>query len=348
MASSDVGVLGGSNRRIEGPSAASTARSEPTEPPALFQVEPRQKSALTERNETKARVSFHLLLWHDDLRYSVEVKNESISRHFSFKGWISDLDGRFNGKPGTLWVEEDESGMREWQTDRGAYGGFLIMKGVEPEEPEGDAFRAGLHVSRQIMDVIENAITAANIQDQMISVKLDVFMDSSSKDKGSEIFFAAEHIDISELRRGDIVAFTVGRWRPGTFNRWGLSHPAINFQVSLSTGYRWRPRFLFGPDIFSFTGLITRSAIPQMEQRMCKIELLEYSPGLEYALLKEYSQSDRPVYPSAGIFRLEYSDPVVTLFYRATDRNRELGLFSRTLHADLWLTLPPRCFEWVG
>jgi hypothetical protein len=177
MASSGVGVLSGSNRPTEDVSAGSVARSKPTEPPAPSQVGPRQSlfkrsdkpaaqvstgvldaagnpimkldesagpvprgRALSERNETKARVSFRILLWHDDLRYSVEVNNGSVSRHFSLRGWISDLHDRFNGKPGTLWIEEDESRMREWQTDRGAYGGFLIMK---PEEPEGDAFRAG-------------------------------------------------------------------------------------------------------------------------------------------------------------------------------------------------------------
>src|SRR5271170_1298354 len=301
MASSGVGVPFGSNRPIEGVSTAATTRGEPTEPAALSQVGSRQSSALTEQNRTKARVTFDLLLWHDDLRYSVKVKNESISRHFSFRGWISDLDGRFNGKPGTLWVEEDESRMREWQTDRGAYGGFLIMKDAEPEEPEFDAFRAGLHVSYQIMDVIEDAITTANIQDQMISVRLDVSMESSSKDKGSDLYFASKHMDVSELRRGDIVAFKVERWYPSALNwspselnRRGFGYPALDFRVSLFTGYRWAAG-LFGPDNLSFTGLITQSAIPQMEQRKCTFKFLEYSPGLEYALLNKYSQYDRQI-----------------------------------------------------
>ena len=67
---------------------------------------------------------------------------------------------------------------------------------------------------------------------------------------------------------------------------------------------------LTGSDNMSCTGVITRSPVPQMVGRSCKIEFREYAPGIGGP------------HPSAGEFRLEYSNPEIKLFCRRADLNR--------------------------
>jgi hypothetical protein len=274
--------------------------------------------------EDQASVRFNLLLWDDDFRRSLAVRPEGVSRSFRFRGSMWDLDRRIDGKPGTFGVYEDDVRARRLKTEGNASGSLYIAKEAEPEE--GDAFRALIYVTRDVADTVDHIISVAHVQDRLIGVELEVALDGLPTDRGRRVRFCAEDIDLSDSRRGDILRFDLWPSTPDRISQWAFRDPAINFSVVLSEG-SWYGNFPTGSDNMSCTGVITRSPVPQMIARSCKIEFREYTPGI--------GGPD----PFVGEFRLEYGNPEIKLFCRRVDLNRRSKLLIESTRASLFLGL---------
>jgi hypothetical protein len=264
-------------------------------------------------------------LWDDDLRCSLAVRPGSTSRSFRFRGWIWDLDRRIDGKPGTLEIYQDDIRAPRLEMERNARGSLYIAKGAEPEQ--GDAFRALIYVTRDVVDTIDHAITAAHVQDRSVGVELDVALDGLPEDRGLRVRFCADDINLTDSRRGDILRFDLWSWTPEQISQWAFRDPAISFSVAL-TECSWYGNFPSGSDYVSCNGVIASSPISEMVGRSCKIDFGGYTPGI----------GGGPD-PSAGEFRLEYSNPEIKLFCRRGDLNRRLRLLLEGTGSSLLLGL---------
>jgi hypothetical protein len=277
-----------------------------------------------------ATLSFNLLL-SDRGAPSLEFCSGELSRSFHFYGWLWNAgDARTDGK--AAWVEiadgdwqgylqrTKETNPDFWLARRKvaneACGYLRISKDAEPEADDYVAFHFYIYVSREIVDAIDRAISAAFGRDQMVMMTIGV----SAEVPADRSFPRMSNLDFGSVLIADILQFKLN---PSAFRRapaqpprerrpplevWARGHRAQDLSIVLS-GVTISGEIPWGLGAMLFGGKVERSRFPDLVGVDCVV-VFHQDPG-----------SVEGPYPAAGTFSVEPHRLHLNLFYRSDDLN---------------------------